>query len=132
MLRSFCILSLMTVTCIALVACSGGPKLAESEGVVKINGQPAEKIRVQFWPEKEGPRSVGVTDAQGRFKLTTEDETGPGAAIGPNKVTLLDLELYGGGRILGRAAEDTDISQGKKSRIDPAYNSPNTSGLSKE
>jgi hypothetical protein len=75
---------------------------------------------------------VGVTDAQGRFKLTTEDETGPGAAIGPNKVTLLDLELYGGGKILGRAAEDTDISQGKKSRIDPAYNSPNTSGLSKE
>ena len=132
MLRSFCILSLMTIACLCLVACGGGRKVADVEGVVKINGQPAEKIRIQFWPEKEGPRSQGVTNAEGRFTLTTEDNTGPGAAIGPNKITLLDLEVYGGGKIVGRAAEDTDLSQGKKSRINLTYNSPNTSGLSKE
>lgn len=132
MLRSFCVLSLMLIACVALVACGGGSKLAEVEGVVKIDGKPAEKIRVEFTPEGEGPRSNGLTNAEGKFTLATENDSGPGAAVGSHKVTLLDLEVVGGGKIVGRAAEDTDISQGKKSRIDKKYNAMHTSGLSKQ
>lgn len=75
----------------------GGPaplKLAPIEGVVKINGQPAADILVQFLPDV-GPKERAIsasatTDAEGRFKLVATDGTS-GALVGPNKVLLADL-----------------------------------------
>jgi len=83
---------------LALAAgCSSEPivELAPAEGVVKINGQPAENIFVQFLPQvPEGapaPTSTGVSDGQGRFQMITGDGQ-PGAVVGPCKVILSDMD----------------------------------------
>src|SRR5262245_10359137 len=82
-----------------LSGCSSGPKFATVQGQVKVNGEPAPKVRVEFHPDAgkgtSGPSSVGETDDKGRFKLTfaTADRTGTGAVVGWHKVVLQDLRL---------------------------------------
>ncbi len=50
----------------------GGPAGSEVEGIVKLDGKPLEGATVVFHPKSEGgtPAS-GVTDAEGKFKLST-------------------------------------------------------------
>jgi hypothetical protein len=104
-----------------LSGCGGGPNLTEVEGVVKLKGQPIGRIAVEFWPESNGPRSVGMTDDQGKFTLTTDDDKQhKGAVPGKHRVVLRDHEVLGG-KLLGRAAEGVDMSEGRKSRISEVY-----------
>lgn len=111
--------------------CSGKPKLVEVEGTVKVNGQPVEGIQVEFWPTASGPRSFGVTDAQGRFTLTTDDGKEKGASVGMHKVVLRDVGIMGD-KFLGRAGEDVDMTKGKKPRIANVYSDPHTTTVEKE
>lgn len=104
---------------VAAAGCGGGPQLAEVEGTVKVNGKGVDKIQVEFWPTKSGPKSLGVTDAEGKFTLTT-DTGKPGAVVGTHKIVLRDVGIMGD-KFLGRAGEDVDMSKGKKSRIPTAY-----------
>ncbi|HEY2786676.1 MAG TPA: hypothetical protein VGJ05_17060, partial [Fimbriiglobus sp.] len=87
---------LLAVT-LALVGagCSRGPTLAPVSGTVTLNGKPLANVQVEFWPEGSAPRSVGMTDQQGRFTLTTDGEGKPGAVVGSHKVVLHDLNIYG-------------------------------------
>ena len=115
-----------------LAGCGEGPgNLAETEGTVVLDGKPLDNIHVEFWPETTGPRSMATTDAQGRFKLMTDDGKHAGAAIGTNRVVLKDMVLYGD-KFLGRAGEDVDLSQGKKARIAGTYSDPEKTPLKKE
>ena len=117
-----------------LVVCSGcgeSVPVAEVEGTVKLNGKPVDKIQVEFWPVGTGVRSVGTTDAEGRFKLMTDDGTRAGAAIGSHKVVLHDVGILGD-KFLGRAGEDADMAQGKKPRISSEYADPEKSSLKAE
>lgn len=70
------------------------PELAHAEGIVKINGQPAANILVQFLPKvKEGdpgPTSAGVTNEEGAFHLETADGK-DGAVVGLCKVLFVDM-----------------------------------------
>jgi hypothetical protein len=113
-----CLASLL----VAFVAsgCNSGPQLAEVEGTVKVNGQPVDNIQVEFWPTSSGPKSIGVTDAQGRYTLTT-DTNRKGAVVGSHKVVLKDVGIMGD-KFLGRAGEDVDMTKGKKSRIPTNFN----------
>lgn len=106
---------------LALLAagCGGGPEFAEVQGTVKVNGRPVDKIQVEFWPTVSGPRSIGVTDAEGRFTLTA-DTGKPGAVVGTHKVVLRDVGIMGD-KFLGRAGESIDMTKGKPSRIPTAY-----------
>ncbi|HVJ86137.1 MAG TPA: hypothetical protein VM452_10870 [Caulifigura sp.] len=75
----------------------GGPapvKLAPVEAVVKINGQPAADILVQFLPDVSSAEpavtATGTTDASGKAVLMASNGQ-PGAMVGTNKVVLADL-----------------------------------------
>lgn len=70
--------------------------LVAVEGVVTLDGAPLSRAIVTFQPvapgnEIAGPGSVGRTDDQGRFALTTvRDE--PGAVVGTHKITILPMQ----------------------------------------
>jgi len=123
---------LLSVVCLILSGCGGGGvPVAEVEGTVKLNGQPLEKIMVEFWPTTQGPRSIGTTDDQGHFKLKTDDGLRDGAAVGPHKIVLHDTSILGD-VFLGRAAEDVDMAKGKKPRISAEYSNAESTSLTKE
>jgi hypothetical protein len=118
--------ALMSVGC-----AKPGPTYVEIEGTVTMDGNPMEKIRVEFWPEKLGVNSTGVSDAEGKFTLTTIDGKHQGAALGNHKVTLTDLALTEGYKIEGglRKMEDVDMTQGRKPRIASKYANPMNTDL---
>ena len=49
---------------------------------------------MEFWPQVSGPRSLGVTDKEGRFTLTADDGKSPGAVVESHKVVLIDLASH--------------------------------------
>ncbi len=114
-----------------LVGCADGPKMAEVTGTVTLKGIPLDKILVEFWPEGNGPRSMGVTDAQGLFTLTTDDGKRKGAAVGPHKVVLRDAGVLGD-EFLGRVGENVDMTKGKKPRLSNVYDDPHKTPVRKE
>jgi hypothetical protein len=55
-------------------------------GTVKVNGAPAEGVAVSFVPDGDGGQcAVGVTDAAGKYSLTTRKKD-DGAVVGRYKV----------------------------------------------
>jgi hypothetical protein len=100
------------------------------EGTVKLNGQPLDKIHVEFWPKGDGPRSIGMTDAQGRFTLTSDDGKRKGAHVGTHKVVLRDAGVLGE-KFLGRRGEGADMTQGRKPRIGSQYGDPHRTPVEK-
>ncbi len=80
---------------LALSGCGDSVKLVPAEGVVKINGQPAANVSVQFLPDVTkgvtGPTSYGTTNAEGKFQLKTYDGR-DGAVPGAHMVVLADLD----------------------------------------
>ena len=120
-----------TVGLCFLIGCGGGPNLAEVEGTLKRNGKPLDKIQVEFWPVKSGPRSMGTTDAQGRFTLMTDDGKRKGAVVGSHKIVLKDVGVLGD-KFLGRAGEDVDMTKGKKPQVSDAYGDPQKTPVTKE
>ena len=85
--------------------CGRGPEFAEVEGKLTKGGTPLKNVRVEFWPEGDGPKSSGVTDEQGRYTLKSEDGRTTGAIVGPHRVVLKDLDFYGD-MFMGRKAEN--------------------------
>lgn len=116
---------------VVLAGCGGGPELTEVSGTVTMNGKSLEKIHVEFWPEgKDGPRSMGTTNDQGQYTLTTDDGKKKGALVGPHRVVLRDANMME--KFLGRAGDGADMSKAKKSRIAAHYGDPNKTPLKKE
>ncbi|MBA4065015.1 MAG: hypothetical protein C0501_15140 [Isosphaera sp.] len=105
---------------LALLTGCGGPGTAEVEGTVRMGGRPLEGVRVEFLPDPEkgtsGPRSTGVTDADGRFRLVCENQQ-PGAVVGTHRVLVTDLKQWDG---LRPGREDADKPL-KPSRLHPKY-----------
>lgn len=114
--------------CTTLVGC-GGPKIAPVEGTITLDGKGLDKIYVEFWPQTEGPRSFGQTDDQGHFVLKTDDGKANGAVLGNHKVVLKDSSVLGD-KFMGRAAENKDISGGRKPRISNSYTGADTTPIS--
>jgi hypothetical protein len=90
---------LLFMGCVCLAIAGAGcspsePVLNESvEGVVKLNGVPVPKVRVEFVPQKgaEGgklPGSGAYTDEKGRYRLVCDNQK-PGAIIGKHNVVVL-------------------------------------------
>jgi hypothetical protein len=66
--------------------CDSSSALYPTTGTVMYEDKPVEGANVMFVPEKDGPPAVAVTDASGKFTLTTQGK--PGAAAGGYKVTV--------------------------------------------
>jgi hypothetical protein len=122
---------MLAVGLVALIGCGGGPNLAEVEGTLTSKGKPLDKIQIEFWPEKDGPRSMAVTDSQGRYTLKTDDGKRMGAVVGPHRIVLHDIGILGD-KLLGRRGENVDMAQGKKPRVSPQYSDANKTTLKKD
>src|SRR5438093_4468976 len=83
-----CLLGLLAVSCN-----SARPPYAEVEGTARLNGKPLANVQVEFWPEANGPRSLGVTDARGHYELASIEQE-PGAMVGTHRVIVYDLQVY--------------------------------------
>lgn len=116
---------------LACAGCAGGegdgPKKYPVRGVVLVNGQPAERMAVTFHnadPQAPGnaARPVGVSDAEGRFALSTDADK-DGAVEGDYEVTFFwpsDDGPMPGDR-LGKRFGDRARSK-HKLRIEPKEN----------
>jgi hypothetical protein len=113
----------LVLACAALLIAGGcGPsyRVGQVNGVLVVQGKPANQVRVQFVPDIDaqttGPTSFGTTDEEGKFTLTLqvpgEDSSRPGAVVGSHRVVLTDLIL---------AASAT--GRGVPVRLDPDYTS---------
>lgn len=91
----------MLLVLVSLLGCQRSPPIAEVDGVLLVDGQPARKMRVQFVPDAafgtSGPPSAAETDDQGRFTLTLNEghlaRARSGAVVGHHRVALTDLQL---------------------------------------
>lgn len=90
----------IVLTASAIVACSTDPKPFERpkpipvHGLVRYNGKPLDGARVTFDNTAVGVSAYGVTDADGKFTLTTF-EPGDGAVPGPQKIAVVKAQETG-------------------------------------
>jgi hypothetical protein len=111
------------LTAIALSGCSDSPTFAEVSGTLTAKGKPLGNVQVEFWPEVSGPRSIGVTDKDGKFTLTSDDGKRSGAVVGSHKVVIVDLDTYANVPVnRPRDVEKVDL---KSTRFGPKYSDPN-------
>src|SRR5262245_49712049 len=113
----------------------GGPRMADVQGTVRLNGQPLPDVEVYFIPDGEsgtrGPRSAAVTNAEGRYRLESGDPN-PGAVVGHHRVVLVDH------RSLPPVPDErVDAQPGvrrvpQSSRIPPEYTAATTTPLRRE
>lgn len=97
-----------------------GPIIAKAEGVVRVAGKPTKDIAVRFHPTK-GPISVGLTDENGKFVLTTK-ALHDGAVVGNHEVALVHADP-------NRPIGQSEAEFLAKSPISIQYGRPETSGV---
>jgi len=95
---------------LAAGGCDSGPRVAEVSGVLRVKGgRPLDSVMVEFLPDPgagaAGPRSTGMTDAEGRFRLVMDDQR-PGAVVGRHRVLVRDYKMFGPVRKPARQRED--------------------------
>jgi hypothetical protein len=122
--------ALMALGLLALAGCSGNPSLGPVEGTLRMNGKPLANVQVEFLPEANGPRSTGVTDQDGHYTLTSNDQK-PGAVLGSHRVLLYDLQVYDD-KPAGHAKKDQDVTPVRSSRIPVQYTNTASTPLKKE
>src|SRR5262245_17715200 len=93
MAHRFCRIALIVLAAAAAGGCSAKPyqehrpKVVPVSGMVRYNGKPLDGARVTFSNTAAGISANGLTDAQGKFTLTTF-EPGDGAAPGHYQITV--------------------------------------------
>lgn len=86
------------VAMLAAVGCgpSAGGSLAKVSGVITVDKVPTAGLMVTFYPKGEGKTASGVTDAEGKYTLTTL-EPNDGAIVGQHEVTVTVSPVAGAG-----------------------------------
>lgn len=94
-------LLLASVTTLTVGCADEDFRFARVSGRVTVGGEPAGGVAVRFSPKAEvvddmkPPISIGVTDAEGYYKLTSSVGQGrPGAFVGEHSVTFTGAEDY--------------------------------------
>lgn len=136
---------LSMLACILFIGCGPGlPRRAPTTGTVTVQGRPIAGAVVQFLCKGSPRISMGKTDTEGDFVLTTYEE-GDGAVVGTN---LVSVSVPYQGRLSSAPlpgapgpASDRDIQlvsararlksavQRHRSPIPAKYATPETSGL---
>lgn len=116
-----------------LVGCGGvkdAPELAQTEGTVLFKGNPLSGASVTFTPEN-GPIAVGKSDAEGKFKLSTQGR--PGAMVGAHRVAVTALAPAANAKAAKSNEAAADLGENyvpTVSSIPESYGDPRKSGLS--
>jgi hypothetical protein len=123
-----CCLPLL-ITAVAVCGCGErGQKLVKAGGAVTYKGRPLPEADVVFVPNDGGLPSIGRTDSEGRFSLTTSGR--PGAPLGSFQVAITAVRQK---RAVspGEAASMTtaQIESNHEQLIPLKYNNLITSGL---
>lgn len=86
-------LGLALLGMMAMVGCGDGglPKRVPVEGTVLYKGKPVEGATVVFQAPESPRNASGITDAEGKFKLTTY-QPNDGAIVGSHKITVAKLD----------------------------------------
>jgi hypothetical protein len=129
---------LMTAILVPVAGCGVKRPYGGVEGTVTLDGQPLANVEVVFLPDPEkantGKRSVALTDAQGRYRLSS-DAGQEGAPVGFHRVCINDLLAGPPGAAAGPApVEPTGALAGapdlgaqrqgeRRSRFPPEYGS---------
>jgi hypothetical protein len=119
---------LVLLSSVGLVGCGGGGQvpITPAEGVIKINGVPAENLLIQLTPVANTNAKVQMASAVskegGKFFLES-DEKKPGAPVGKHKVIVIDNNF--------NVDDDNELGKAKrkatpKNRIPQAYSSAST------
>lgn len=86
--RSCGLVHALAATLGAALGCGGsGPAVTPVAGVVTMGGEPVVDAAVMFLPVQGGRPAEDVTDAEGRFRLTTF-RRGDGALLGEHRVSV--------------------------------------------
>ena len=90
------LLGLTLTFAVSLVGCDKGPEFGHVTGVIKMDGQPMDMVRVLFVPDplqgNAGSHSECVTGEDGTFELTySRDAEIKGAIVGWHCVALEDI-----------------------------------------
>lgn len=138
-------LAVLAIT-VGVAGCSGRvndrwrqmmPPVYRARGLVEYQGKPLQGATVVFHPRGGASSSAraaaGVTDASGRFVLTTL-KPGDGGSAGPYAVTIQKSMLVTRGGKVPKPNEFGDILEPtiEKPLIPEKYFSPETSGLAAE
>jgi len=110
-----------------------GPKLNPATGTVTYQGKAVEGAAVGFRSEEAKATATGMTDAQGRFKLSTL-QAGEGAPAGKYKVTVTKFTSSGassGPVSMEEAAKkgSRPAAKGPENQLPAKYADPATSSL---
>ena len=125
-----------------LSGCGRAPLPAMVEGTLWLNGKPLDNCLVIFFPEPENnepgkPRSVGLTDRNGKFRLRCDNQQ-DGASIGWYRVTVEDLSASTGVRRRDHGTVDMEMEETappppfRRSRVPKRYLSAKDTTLRKE
>lgn len=91
----------------AAIGCQSGtaenPRTYPTTGTVTLNGEPVEGATVSYVPQGEGQTAVGVTNAAGKYELTTFAK-GDGALPGSYQVKVVKFEGAESEPVTGEAA----------------------------
>ncbi|WP_010583478.1 carboxypeptidase-like regulatory domain-containing protein [Schlesneria paludicola] len=104
------------------------PKLFKSSGVVKYKSEPVEGAIVLYQSGEQTAR--GLTDAAGRFVLTTFDE-GDGAIAGTHKVSIRKT-VYEKKPTKYDSPEERSVAKFPKEMLPAKYAKADSSGLTAE
>lgn len=95
MVRQLVFIGIIAGFCLSLAGCghkSGVDGIIKAAGTVTHEGKPVEGATVIFVPQGEGRSASGITDANGRFELTTLMPN-DGAIPGKYKVAVSKVEV---------------------------------------
>jgi hypothetical protein len=110
---------LLAASCAIHFGCApeeGEPTYSVS-GIVKLKGAPVEGVAVSFVPDGSGQSAVGVTDASGKYLLTTRKQN-DGAIVGRYKVGFAKYEAPPAEAVTTQTNPDYDVSD----EYPPGYN----------
>jgi hypothetical protein len=105
----------LLVLCLALALFACGcaeapPRLTEVEGTVLLNDKPLPQALVRFVPDTSGPGAsliaTGITDDKGHFRLKCDTKGEPGAAVGKNRVVVVNAPAPAEARGLSGKAQE--------------------------
>lgn len=128
----------MSFVLASLCGCSGGysttadiEKVVPVSGTLTYKGKPLESYQVVFMPSDGRRVATGVADAQGNFKMGTND-AGDGAPPGQCKVAVVFAPPETGEGGNEQIIDNPAMLPKPKVQIPKKYSNPETSGLTQD